>query len=59
METAPFYHLCERFDATGRLRFLSIKGAANDVTRPDEQLDHSQATLLNCLRAARAVQRGA
>jgi hypothetical protein len=58
METAPFYHLCDRFDRTGRLRFLSIKGAANDVTHPDEQLDRSQATLLDCLRAARALQRG-
>lgn len=56
METAPFYRLCERFDPTGRLRFLSIKGAANDMARPHEQLDRSQATLVNCLRAARALQ---
>jgi hypothetical protein len=55
METAPFYHLCKRFDRTGRLRFLAVNGAANDVTRPDEQLARSQSTLLNCLRAARAL----
>lgn len=57
METAQFYYFCERFDRTESLRYLSIKGAANDVTNPAEQLDHSATALLNCIRSAVALQK--
>jgi hypothetical protein len=52
METAQFYHFCERFDRTGRLQYVAIKGAANDIGSQMSQLAESEPLLGKCFRRA-------
>lgn len=51
METAPFYHFCHTFDATGALRYGAVKAAANPVDDPDSLPDRSGAALAACVAA--------
>jgi hypothetical protein len=52
METAQFYHFCDRFDRTGRLQYLAIKGAANPIDWQMAQLGESAPLLSKCFRRA-------
>jgi hypothetical protein len=52
METAQFYHFCDRFDRTGRLQFLAIKGASNEINAQISQLAESEPLLGRCFRHA-------
>lgn len=52
METAQFYHFCHAFDWRGRLRFVSIKSAANEVENSLQQLSNSASVLRSSITLA-------
>jgi hypothetical protein len=56
MEVAQFYFLCSAFSGAG-LRWIAVKGLANDLDRFNEQIENSPLVLEKTFRSALSLMR--
>jgi hypothetical protein len=50
MEVAQFYYFCPRFDTTGRLEYVAIKGSSNPLGKGGEMNKYAAPVIENCMR---------
>ena len=55
MEVASFYYFCPRFDLTGKLEYLAVKGASNALGKGDEMNHFAGSVMDDCVRQAVAL----
>ena len=52
MEVAGFYYFCPRFDPTGKLEFLAVKGSSNALGKGEEMNQFAVPVMDDCARQA-------
>ena len=52
MEVAPFYYFCPRFDPTGTIEYVAVKGSSNALGKGAEMNMHARTVLGNCVHRA-------
>jgi hypothetical protein len=52
MEVAAFYYFAPRFDPTGKLRYLAIKGSSNGLGKGEEMNHYAGSVMDSCARQA-------
>jgi hypothetical protein len=55
MEVASFYYFSPRFDPTGKLEYLAVKGASNALGKGDEMNRFAGEVMDHCARQAVAL----
>jgi hypothetical protein len=52
MEVAGFYYFCPRFDSTGKLEFVAVKGSSNALGKGEEMNRFAVMVMDDCARQA-------
>jgi hypothetical protein len=52
MEVAPFYYFAPRFDPTGKLEYIAVKGSSNALGKGEEMNDFASSVLSDCAQKA-------